>query len=152
MGLLLALYALMRLPHLRDMPVFCDEATYLRWAQLIRTDPLHNLWVSMEDAQLPVHYWLLAIVYPFNADPIYAGRLLSVLCGAATIPLLFVLSAELCRLQVRWSQGISPNSSANPLIFGAILALFMITSPLVATYQRLALAESLLLMESIALA
>src|SRR3954469_12423456 len=80
--LMVGLYFVVRSPHLREFPVFCDEATYLRWAQLIGQDPGHNLFVSMQDAKLPLHYWLLALTRWLAADPVTAGRLLSVLFGA----------------------------------------------------------------------
>src|SRR3954469_8492966 len=90
-ALLICAYFLLRLPNLRAMPIFCDEATYVRWAQLIWKDPAHNYWVSMEDAKLPVHYWALALFSgagrTLGGDPLWWGRLFSVICGAAMIPL-----------------------------------------------------------------
>jgi len=141
--LLMACYLVLRLPHLRDMPVFTDETTYLRWAQLIADNPLHNLWVSMKDAKLPLHYWLLALARPLAQDPVVAGRLLSALFGGATVLLLLPLCHELRALA-------SPSEDA--LLFGYLSAALVITSPLLALLQRLALAEPLLLLESVALA
>ena len=51
-GLLLLAYFAMRLPNLRSVPIFCDEAIYLRWAQLIWENPAKNLFVSMVDAKI----------------------------------------------------------------------------------------------------
>jgi 4-amino-4-deoxy-L-arabinose transferase-like glycosyltransferase len=141
--LLLTCYLILRLPHLRDMPVFTDETTYLRWAQLIADSPFHNLWVSMKDAKLPLHYWLLALARPLAEDPVLAGRLLSAFFGAATLLLLLPLCRELHYL-------VSPVKSS-PL-FGYLAAALVITSPLLSLLQRLALAEPLLLLESVALA
>ena len=147
-ALLLTFYFALRRPHRRDRPAYCDEASYLRWAQLICADPLHNLFISMEDAKLPLHYWLLALCYHLTPDPILSGRLFSVLCGALTIVLLFPLSTELLHLHKK----SHPTTRLAPNLLASVLALFAITSPLLATYQRLALAEPLLLLESIALA
>jgi len=135
---LVAAYLALRLPNLRAQPVFCDEATYLRWAQLVAQDPGHNAFVSMEDAKPPLHYWLLALARPLNADPVYAGRLLSVLLGALSVPALLVLCRELERL-------------GGGHDIGPLAALFLIVCPLAAMNQRMALAEPLLLLEAVAL-
>ncbi|HUO07586.1 MAG TPA: hypothetical protein VM008_04750, partial [Phycisphaerae bacterium] len=142
--LLLACYFILRLPNLRDMPPFTDETTYTRWAQIILEDPLHHLFVSMEDAKLPLHYWLLALTRPLAADPILAGRLLSVLLGALTIPATLLFARELWQL--------NPNAKSNPNLFPALLGALLITNPLVALNQRLALAEPLLLFEAVTVA
>lgn len=141
---LVAAYLLLRLPNLRDMPAFTDETTYARWAQLIAADPIHNNLVSMNDAKLPLHYWLLALARPLSSDPIYSGRLLSVLFGAATLLLLFPLAAELAR-----AQRIKPRSAE---LFAVIAGILLITCPLLNVLQRMIMAESLLIFESILLA
>jgi hypothetical protein len=142
--LLGAFYLLLRLPRLRAMPVFTDEATYLRWAQLIAEDPHRFLWVSMEDAKLPLHYWLLALAFPWSKDPVWAGRLLSVLFGLLTIPALFALCRELATLH--------PVRRLHPLWLATVASLVFICSPFIAFQQRLAIAESLLILEIILLA
>jgi hypothetical protein len=145
--LLMALFLAVRLPNLRALPVFCDEATYLRWAQLIHADPLRNLWISMNDAKLPLHYWLLALVYDINADPIYAGRLLSVALSALTIPLLLALATELEQIAA-----IRTGRTPQLTPFGLLAVFFTTLSPAMANFQRMALAEPLLLLETLALA
>ena len=144
-AVLICAYFLLRLPNLRAMPVFCDEATYIRWAQLIWDDPARNYWVSMEDAKLPAHYWGLAIFSgagkTLGGDPLWWGRLFSVLCGAAMIPLFFAIGREICQLF----------RAQAARYFGAAASVVMIASPLLADYQRMALAEPLLLLESVAL-
>lgn len=147
---LILLYLLLRLPNLRALPVFCDEAAYVRWAQLIWEDPLRNYWVSMADWKLPLHYWLLALTVPWFTDPVVGARVLSVLCGAALIPVLFFLGRELACLAT--PRPASPlESPKNASWFGAVASLFMIASPLMAEYQRLGIAESLLMLESVLL-
>ena len=146
--LLIICYFAARLPSLREMPVFCDEATYLRWAQLIRQDPWRNLLTSMQDAKLPLHYWLLALTRPMHADPVYAGRLLSVILGALALVVLPALCHELCRLMSPDSEVLPPQRRLFERLFAPVVALFFIFSPLVSFYQRMALAESLLLLET----
>ncbi|HUO10450.1 MAG TPA: glycosyltransferase family 39 protein [Phycisphaerae bacterium] len=141
--LLIISYFCLRLPHLRDWPMFCDEATYARWAQCLLEDPVHNLWVSMADAKPPIHTWLLAITRPIAADPITAGRILSVLFGAATIPFILLLCGELARL--------APFSQRRGLLLGILSSALIITSPLLAIHQRMGIAESILIFEAIIL-
>jgi hypothetical protein len=135
-----ALYFALRLPHLRDLPVFCDEATYLDWAQIIQHHPLTDAFVSMQDAKLPLHYWLLAPLLSLHQDPVYLGRLLSVLFGAVTLFPLLMLCREFAKL------------TTAPRLLPTLALLFLITSPLLAFNQRLALAESLLVLQSITIA
>jgi hypothetical protein len=142
---LIALYLLLRLPHLRDLPIFCDEATYLRWAQLIHADPRQFAFVSLQDAKFPLHPWLLALCFSPSSDPLFAGRCLSVLAGLLVIPLSFPLARELALLA-------PPANRPGPRTAPLCLALALICSPLLALFQRLALAESLLLTESLAIA
>lgn len=140
-------YLGMRLPHLSNLPTYGDEAIYLRWAQLIREDPGAHLWVSMIDAKLPLHYWLLALFFTLTRDPILSGRVLSVLLGLATIVPLVRLSYEVERLE-RWRE----ERAAGGLWPAAVAVLFVVFSPLIAWFQRLALAEALLMLEAVALA
>jgi hypothetical protein len=145
--LLVIVYLVVRLVNLREMPAFCDEAIYVRWGQLVRQEPLRNLWVSMIDAKLPVHYWLLALFYRVTGDPILSGRVLSVLVGAVAIPLLFGLGREMGRLAVwRGERG------GDWTWFGVVAGLVVIFSPVVALFQRMALAEALLVTEGLAMA
>jgi hypothetical protein len=142
--LLVICYLCLRLPHLRDWPMFCDEATYARWAQCLLEDPVHNLWVSMADAKPPIHTWLLAITRPIADDPITASRELSVFFGAATIPFILLLCGELAKL--------APFSQRRGLLLGILSSALFITSPLLALQQRMGIAESILIFEAIVLA
>ena len=66
----LALFCLLiRAQQLLALPIFGDEAIYLRWAQLVRAG---HPWVSLADPKPPLHFWLLAAIYPLTADPLLA--------------------------------------------------------------------------------
>jgi hypothetical protein len=78
--------ALTRLAALRALPIFGDEAIFLRLARLVRADPSRNLWLPLNAPSAPLHPWLLALSLPFCRDPVTAGRLLSVVSGALLIP------------------------------------------------------------------
>ncbi|HVT79094.1 MAG TPA: hypothetical protein VHM90_00440, partial [Phycisphaerae bacterium] len=139
---LIGVYLVARLPNLRTMPAFTDETTYARWAQLIITDPRHNLFVSMSDAKPPLHYWLLAATRGFAGDPIKAGRILSVLLGVLVFPGLLALSREIARI----AKGV------NAGLLAFIAGMLLIASPIIAQQQRMIMAEALLLPQAVAMA
>ena len=95
-GLALAvLYLILRLPGLMDLPIFGDEAIYLRWAQLAGAG---HPWVSLADPKPPLHFWLLSLVIRMGDDPLLPARLLSVLAGLVSVGLMLLTGEELGRL------------------------------------------------------
>ena len=74
------LYALTRLLFLERFPIFCDEATYVRWAQMGLENPALRF-VSLTDGKQPLFPWLVMLAMQVVADPILAGRLVSVAAG-----------------------------------------------------------------------
>jgi 4-amino-4-deoxy-L-arabinose transferase-like glycosyltransferase len=80
--------AAVRLPALREAPIFGDEAIFLRLARIVRAAPLEQLWVPLRTPNAPLHVWLLALALPMSQDPVLAGRLLSVLFGVLLVPAL----------------------------------------------------------------
>jgi len=135
-------YFLLRLPGLMDMPIFCDESIYLRYAQLVHGAPLAKAFVSVIDPKPPLHYWLLAAVFGTASDPLLPARLLSVVAGVASLLLLFPLCRE---LRVLRRPGEDTARGTDTLTAGACL--LFLTSPFLAFYQRMALAESLVVFE-----
>ena len=88
---ILAAYFTLRLQHLQSIPVFGDEAIYLRWSQLIKNvDTLR--FVPLSDGKQPLFMWLTAVAYKFVSDPLLAGRLLSVVFGSLTLTVLYLFS------------------------------------------------------------
>ncbi len=127
------------------LPIFCDEAIYLRYAQLIRRAPLANAFVSLVDPKPPLHYWLLAAVTGWTFDPLLAGRLLSVAAGLVSLLVLIPLCGELRVLAGQRKDEAGPRLDAFTL---AACLLFLIC-PFLAFYQRMSLAESLLVAETL---
>ncbi len=75
------LYFLTHLPSLTQLPVFSDEAIYIRWAQLIISDWQQYLFFPLNDGKTPLYIWMLVPLVRVMHDPLWAGRLLSVLGG-----------------------------------------------------------------------
>jgi 4-amino-4-deoxy-L-arabinose transferase-like glycosyltransferase len=123
---LLLVYFATRLQHLQSIPIFGDEAIYLRWSQLIKNvDTLR--FVPLSDGKEPLFMWFTAVAYKFIADPLVAGRLLSVISGALIITTLYVFSLLFFNFSIA--------------IISTVVYLFL---PFSFFFDRLALADNLL--------
>jgi len=120
-------YFLLRLYHITDLPIFNDEAIYVRWAQLGVYDPSARL-ISLSDGKQPLFMWLTSLMMMVISHPLYAGRMVSVLSGFATMVGLFFLAKTLF------------DSTKTAFLSAFLFALF----PASVLYNRFALIESLL--------
>jgi len=93
--LLSVLYLATHLPNLTKLPVFSDEAIYIRWAQVAFREPEKYAFLSMLDGKPPLHVWSMIPFLQFIADPLLAGRLVSILAGLGTMFVLRELVKEL---------------------------------------------------------
>src|SRR5712691_7036231 len=130
---------LLRLPGLLALPIFCDESVYLRYAQLIARAPVSRALLSVVDPKPPLHY------------PLLAARLLSVVAGAVSVLVLFPLSRELASL-ARGAQREEVESAPTTGTFAVVAFALFVVCPFLAFYQRLALAESILVLEALLVA
>ena len=126
----LSLFALLafisRVVNLLEVPIFTDEAIYIRWAQIGLNDPAHRF-ISLTDGKQPLFTWLM---YPFLSiftDPLFAGRFVSVLSSMLAVSGIYFLAKELFNRKTA--------------VFACILYLI---SPFALLYDRLALMDSLL--------
>ena len=124
---LLILYFFSRLPNLTLIPIFTDEAIYLRWAQIMWHDST-NRFISLSDGKQPFFMWLCVPLMKMMADPLAAGRLLSVIAGAGSVVGIWLLSYTLFN-----------NKKA-----AYLASLLYIVCPFFMMYDRLALVDSLL--------
>ena len=125
---ILGLYLITRFAYLTRLPVFADEAIYIRWAQLGLNEPDKYLLLSMLDGKPPLHNWLIKPFLFIFKDPLFAGRFLSVLAGGATIYFMYKITHYLTK-------------NKDLAYLSAFLATIL---PFWVTNHRLALAESLL--------
>lgn len=123
--LILVLYFLSRLSFLTKLPIFTDEAIYIRWGQIALGDPVHRF-ISLEDGKQPLFIWLMLPLLKFFDDPLLAGRLISVFSGFLTLAGLTVLGWLLFGEAVGWAT-----------------AFLYLISPFFTLYDRLALYDSL---------
>ena len=122
---LTALFFSSRLINLTLIPIFTDEAIYIRWSQIALQDPVHRF-ISLEDGKQPMFVWLMLPALKLISDPLMAGRLVSVFSGSLTLVGLIALSWKLFGEKIGWLTGF-----------------IYIISPFFLLYDRLALYDSL---------
>ncbi len=123
---LLALYIVLRLINILQLPPFTDEEIYIRWAQIAAQDSSWRF-ISLTDGKQPMYVWFAMILLRFIHDPLFAGRLVSIVTGIGTMVGLWVLTWEMFRK--RWI---------------AFLTVFLyVIFPFALVYDRMALYESM---------
>lgn len=89
---LISLFFLSRIQNLDSIPVFGDEAIYLRWSQIIES--VESLrFIPQTDGKQPLFMWLTVIFFKFIKDPLIAGRMLSVFIGFENMIIIFLTTA-----------------------------------------------------------
>jgi 4-amino-4-deoxy-L-arabinose transferase-like glycosyltransferase len=119
-------YLIIRLPNLNLLPIFTDEAIYMRWAQIANQDPNWRF-ISLTDGKQPLFIWLTVGVMQFVKDPLTAGRLVSVFAGLGTLVGLYALTIEVFKKR-------------SIAIVAVVLYLFY---PIAQVHDRMALYDSL---------
>lgn len=123
------LYFIPRLVNLTILPVFADEAIYVRWAQVMKAESTLRF-LPVTDGKQPLYMWLLIPLFKYINDPLYAGRFLSILTGLATLVGIFFLAYILFK-----SKRI-----------GLIACFFFAVIPFSFFFNRMALVDSMLAM------
>ena len=80
---ILALFSL-RFFHLTIIPVFADEAIYIRWSQVMRVEETLRF-LPLSDGKEPLFMWITIAFLKLIHDPLTAGRIVSVLSGLGTL-------------------------------------------------------------------
>ncbi len=70
LGFLIAIFKI------KNFPIFCDEAIYIRWSQLIKTDPLRFIYLPINDGKPPIFFIILSFFQIFK-DYLFFSRLIS---------------------------------------------------------------------------
>lgn len=124
----LALY-FVRLYHLTLLPVFVDEAIYVRWSQIMATEPTLRF-LPLSDGKEPLFMWVLMFLVRRASDPLFIGRLVSVFSGLGTLIGVWYLSLLL----------FQDKKAA------LVAALMYVISPFAFFFDRMALVDSMLSM------
>lgn len=132
LGLSLAtivLFLFFRLYSLNKVPVFVDEAIYVRWSQVMRTEPTLRF-LPLSDGKQPLYMWVTIPALKFISDPLIAGRIVSVFTGLGSLIGIATLSALLF---------------SNPFV-ALFSSLIYAIIPFTVFFDRMALADSMLAM------
>lgn len=125
--LITILYFALRLVNLNNVPVFVDEAIYVRWSQVMRAEATLRF-LPLSDGKQPLFMWITMPFLKLFSDPLIAGRMVSVLAGFSSIVAIGVFTYILTK-QHR----------------AAFLAsLILAISPYALFFDRMALVDSLL--------
>lgn len=90
---LVIIYFIPRAATLSFLPIFTDEAIYIRWAQYLKTDL--KFWdYALTDGKQPLFIWLISALMFIIPDPLLAGRLVSLFAGLITMIGLYYLANE----------------------------------------------------------
>lgn len=81
----------LRLINLTILPVFADEAIYIRWSQIMSSEPTLRF-LPLSDGKQPLFMWILMFFVKRMDDPLFAGRLLSAVSGVGSMIGLFFLT------------------------------------------------------------
>src|SRR5512133_1702383 len=81
--LVLALFSL-RFFHLTIIPVFADEAIYIRWSEVMKAEGTLRF-LPLSDGKQPLFMWLIIPFLKLFSDPLFAGRFVSIIAGLGTL-------------------------------------------------------------------
>lgn len=127
--LLLGLFLLTRFIHLTSLPVFVDEAIYVRWAQVMKAESTLRF-LPLSDGKQPLFMWLVIPAFKLFSDPLFAGRFVSIVAGLGTLIGLLTLSYLL----------------TSSFFISFFAGLFYIFAPYTLFFDRMALVDSTLSM------
>lgn len=119
-------YFAIRLPNLTYQPVFADEAIYIRWAQVMKSEPTLRF-LPVSDGKTPLFMWAMMPVFKVIADPLQAGRTLAVVSGFGTLLGVFLLGLVFFNRRIA--------------LFSAFL---VAVTPFIIFFDRMALVDTML--------
>lgn len=122
-------FFLLRLINLTIIPVFADEAIYIRWAQVMKAEPTLRF-LPLSDGKQPLFMWLIIPFLKLISDPLFAGRFVSIAAGFGSLVGIFLLTLQLTK-------------TVKTALFSALVYSVV---PFAVFFDRMALADSLLAM------
>jgi 4-amino-4-deoxy-L-arabinose transferase-like glycosyltransferase len=124
---IVAVCLFLRLFNLTLLPVFADEAIYIRWSQVMKAEPTLRF-LPLSDGKQPLFMWLMMPILGIIRGPLFAGRILSVLCGLVSLAGVFALGVVLFKDKK----------------IALLASFFYAIIPFTVFFDRMALADSLL--------
>lgn len=130
--LLSFLFFFTRVYQILSLPIFTDEAIYVRWSQIAKDDASWRF-ISLTDGKQPMFVWLAIVFMKFVSDPLLAGRMVSVFAGFFTMIGIFFLTKE----------------AVKSTKIGLLAMLLYVFFPFALVYDRMALYDSLVSLFSV---
>lgn len=115
-----------RLTNLTSLPIFTDEAIYVRWAQIAEQDAAWRF-ISLTDGKQPMLIWVGMVTLKIFKDPLFAVRFVSVVSGFFGLIGLGLLGRALFKSTK----------------IGIIAAFLYLISPFTLMYDRMALMDTM---------
>lgn len=126
LGIIVITYFILRLPNLTLQPIFADEAIYIRWAQVMRSEPTLRF-LPLSDGKTPLFMWSMIPLFKIFEDSLFAGRFLSVISGFFTLLGVFFLTKKVFNIKTAlWA------------------SLLYVITPYTVFFDRMALVDSML--------
>jgi 4-amino-4-deoxy-L-arabinose transferase-like glycosyltransferase len=119
-------YFVIRITNLTALPIFTDEAIYIRWSQIGAQDAAWRF-ISLTDGKQPLYTWFAMAAVRIFHDPLFAGRFVSIMSGFMGMLGMYMLGYELFRKKS----------------VGILASFLYLVSPFTLMYDRLALYDSL---------
>src|SRR5258706_6402847 len=91
---ILIIFFFTRFYHILSLPIFTDEAIYVRWSQIASNDAAWRF-ISLTDGKQPMYVWITMVLMKLIHDPLLAGRTVSVIAGFFSMVGLFFLTNEI---------------------------------------------------------
>lgn len=88
-----AVFFFTRFYNILSLPIFTDEALYVRWAQIAKNDANWRF-ISLTDGKQTLFIWVAMVAMRFVDDPLLSGRIVSVFAGFLSMVGLFFLGRE----------------------------------------------------------
>lgn len=126
--LILGIFSL-RFINLTALPIFADEAIYIRWSQIMKSEETLRF-LPLSDGKQPLFMWVMIAPLKIMSDPLFAGRIISVFTGIGTLAGISFLSWLLFK-NIRVTLAAATIYSASTFTF---------------FFDRMALADSMLAM------
>lgn len=123
---LMGAYFFLRLYNIMSLPIFTDEAIYVRWSQIARQDASWRF-ISLTDGKQPMLVWFAMNLMRVIEDPLLASRLTSVAAGFFTMIGIFFLGTEIFKNR----------------FIGFISSALYVLFPFALVYDRMALYDSM---------
>ncbi|MDQ3098858.1 MAG: glycosyltransferase family 39 protein [bacterium] len=128
-------FFLSRLINLTILPIFTDEAIYIRWSEIIWSvrsleGAASLVFIPLSDGKQPLFFWIGGFFMQFIPDHLWAGRFPAVISGFASMIGMWLLGHELFKnKKIAW-----------------LSALIYLVLPFTLLYDRMMLADAMLTM------